>query len=540
MYKEEKSFNVLKGIVPDFVGGDVILAFTVNNKETNHLSFPNKGEGYKVDKVTCENDVKADWNNNSWSLEIKDSNKQRKIKCTINFNKYQESILNEADPVLKEGLVAVKVDKDTGAVTKADTTKQWYSYENQEWANAVILTNGKTADNYQDNDPIPEADIESYFVWIPKYKYQIFDMGNYTTREEDSSYQDNEQAIEIKFGLTNTIDDEEECIAPPSGENGTCAVNKWMTHPAFTAFDTNGIWVGKFKTGYKGANSKTEAEQDGDASKIIIKPNEYSWRGITIGIMYQNSLNYNKDLNSHMLKNTEWGAVAYLANSIYGRCDKNTKECSEIHVNNNSDFLTGYAAKHKFTIGFTSTNESCTEHSDACNEYGGSSKGQDGTYNYQYFSPKSVKASTTNNYTGIYDMSGGSWEYVMGVMVDANDNPIYLNSELSADDLKDERYYDDYKNGVEFQYTSRILGDATGEMGPFIQEQYTGTTTTAVEQTRTISGWYHDEGWFVLTGSPWFLRGGVYDHGFEGGVFTFVRGAGEAYAYRAFRLALAF
>ncbi len=535
LYKEEKSFNVLKGIVPDFVGGDVILAFTVNDKETNHLSFPNKGEGYKVDKVTCENEVEADWNNNSWSLEIKDSNKQRKIKCTINFNKYQESILNEADPVLKEGLVAVNIDKDTGAVTKADTTKPWYSYENQEWANAVILTNNKTADSYQDNEQIQEADIESYFVWIPKYKYQIFDMGNYTTREENSSYKDNEQAIEIKFGLDDTTDNSTECTAPASGENGSCSEGKWMTHPAFTAFDTNGIWVGKFETGYKGANSIADAEQDGDSSKIIIKPNEYSWRNIPIGTMYQNSLSYNENLNSHMMKNTEWGAVAYLTNSTYGRCSGN--ECSEIRINNNQSRLTGYAAKNKPTTGWTNTNESCTDHPDACNEYGISKKGQDGDVNYQYFSPESVVASTTNNYTGIYDMNGGSWEYVMGVMIDKNDNS---KSGLNITDLKDNRYYDAYKTGVEYQYTRRILGDATGEMGPFILEKYTGTTSDSQLLNRTISGWYHDEGWFVLTGNLWFKRGGNFTDGFGSGIFTFNRDAGEAGANPAFRITLAF
>lgn len=33
-------------------------------------------------------------------------------------------------------------------------------------------------------------------------------------------------------------------------------------------------------------------------------------------------------------------------------------------------------------------------------------------------------ASTTGNISGIYDMSGGTWEYVMGVMVDEEGNPM--------------------------------------------------------------------------------------------------------------------
>ena len=284
--------------------------------------------------------------------------------------------------------------------------------------------------------------------------------------------------------------------------------------------DSKGLWVGKFETGYKGASSKADAEKDEDASKIIVKPNEYSWRGVTLETMYQNSINYKTDLNSHMMKNTEWGAVAYLTNSVY---------------------LTGYAAKKEPTTGWTNTNESCTDYPSACNEWSGSSKGTDGTANYQYFNTNSVVASTTNNYTGIYDMSGGSWEYVMGVMVDANDNLIYLKSGLTDEDLTDERYYDAYKYSTnDDQFLNRILGDATGEMGPFIQEQYKGTLSNAQTQYRTINRWYHDEGWFVGTGHPWFERSGFFNFGFGSGVFTFGHYTGEANADRTFRIALAF
>ena len=33
-----------------------------------------------------------------------------------------------------------------------------------------------------------------------------------------------------------------------------------MTHPAFLAFDTLGLWVGKFETGYDGATSIASAQ----------------------------------------------------------------------------------------------------------------------------------------------------------------------------------------------------------------------------------------------------------------------------------------
>ena len=111
-----------------------------------------------------------------------------------------------------------------------------------------------------------------------------------------------------------------------------------MTHPAFLAFNTTGMWIGKFETGYSGATSTSEAESNkADVSKAIVKLNVYSWRGIQVANAFTVSYNYKRELESHMMKNTEWGAVAYLSHSIYGIND-------EVRLNNNSDYLTGYAA----------------------------------------------------------------------------------------------------------------------------------------------------------------------------------------------------
>ena len=108
--------------------------------------------------------------------------------------------------------------------------------------------------------------------------------------------------------------------------------------PAFIAFNTTGMWIGKFETGYSGATSTSEAESNkADVSKAIVKPNVYSWRGIQVANAFTVSYNYKRELESHMMKNTEWGAVAYLSHSIYGIND-------EVRLNNNSDYLTGYAA----------------------------------------------------------------------------------------------------------------------------------------------------------------------------------------------------
>ena len=332
-------------------------------------------------------------------LALKDGNSLNKEVMIY----YQEEILNGSYPVLKDNLIPVIIS-NTGVVTKADTSKEWYSYEKKNWANSVILKDESV--QYKNGETIPESNIESYFVWIPKYSYQLFDLGNYSSL---TSISDKTQEIKIKFGTSNTSDSiSGECTTPffnnqgIAGSSGNCKVGDYMTHPAFLAFDTLGLWVGKFETGYEGANTTAGAQVNNvDTSKIIIKPNVYSWRNITVGNAFKNSYDYKRDLDSHMMKNTEWGSVAYLQHSKYG-------SQVSVRINNNSSYITGYAATIEPTLGYNGGTSIEGNRNESTNLR------VDGTYTINYLNSNSVVASTTNNYTGIYDMSGGAWEYVMG------------------------------------------------------------------------------------------------------------------------------
>ena len=351
----------------------------------------------------CDNDATIEWDSEKWAPTVLNLTKS-KTKCTLYFNdKYIDRELNGADPVLSSKLIPIKISEEDGKVTRASEKEKWYDYENQEWANAIILRDGKSDPG--ENQSIDEADIESYFVWIPRYRYQIFDEANYNSLTTKTT---KEKIINIEF---ETKDEE--------AQTGT-SIGEWLTPPAFKAFDTNGIWVGKFETGYDGArstgaaqvNPADEAASIEAANKVIIKPNVYSWRYIQVAKAYTVGLHYEQELNSHMMKNTEWGAVAYLQHSKYG-------SHTNVRINNNSNYLTGYAARQEPTTGYTATNELCSNTPEACNEYGGvTSPGSDGTYNTNYFNKASVVASTTGNFTGIYDMSGGAWEYMMSGMDD--------------------------------------------------------------------------------------------------------------------------
>ena len=402
---------------------------------------------------------------------------------------YKESLLNGTDPVLEGNLVPIQI-ADNGEVTKADINNEWYNYGEKRWANAIILKDESVT--YANNETIPESNIESYFVWIPRYKYKIFDTGSYTGLTSISS---KEQVIEVVF--------ESKDVTP---SNGT-TVGSYLTHPAFTSFDSNGMWVGKFETGYDGATTTAEAQVDTvNTNKIIIKPNVYSWRNITVGNMFKNSYEYQRELDSHMMKNTEWGAVAYLQHSQYG-------SAASVRINNNSSYITGYAGTEEPTLGYNGGT------SIAGNRNESTSLGVDGTYTVNYLNSNSQVASTTGNYTGIYDMSGGSWEYVMGYTTGASTvggssgiTSLYPNF---FSDSTYTKYWDKYTSTVNTNYNNRILGDATGEMGPF------GSQKDPDGGTRYKSSWYDDYAGFVNTSSSWFYRSSNWTHGVKTGSFAF-------------------
>ena len=412
---------------------------------------------------------------------------------TKRINKeYKETLLNGTDPVLSDNLVPVTL-ADDGTVTKADINTEWYKYEDKKWANAVILSDN--TQTYNNGDTIPEDNIESYFVWIPKYSYQIFNLGETDGYTEGKPETSNAQEIQIKFGTTNTSDNNEnECTTPmTSGASGNCKVGDYMTSPAFISMETNGLWVAKFET-------------TGSTTNITVKPNQTSLRNLNVKTMFETAYNYKRDNDSHMMKNTEWGAVAYLSHSKYGI---NT----EVRINNNSSMLTGYAA---------------TDSSDQSKFPG--TYGTDASVTLPYNTSAGYKASTTGNITGIYDMSGGANEYMASLRSET-----YGSSGFDATTLKtyNSKYYDEYNSSSDWPtYSKRILGDATGEMGPFYYYQ------DGDNKNRIHNSWYADNSYFVNSSSPWFFQGGLYNNGVLAGQFYFSHYTGGALSYIGLRLVL--
>ena len=469
-----------------------------------------------------------------------------KSKCDT-LNRYKEEDLNGADPVIDGDLVPVKIESD-GTVKKADLENAWYNYTNKEWANAVIL---KTNKEYKNEEVIPEENIKQYYVWIPRYKYQLWNVGS-GTLDSDSNYPNgtSESPINIVFEGVTT----EESKGNQNGE--------WLTHPAFTNFGTNGIWVGKFETSYDEETftnkdtfltTNTKYNLATDSSKIIVKPNVRSLTTKSVSQFYTLSKNTDEELNSHMMTNMEWGAATYLTYSVYGKC--NSTSCEEEYINNVN---TGYYVdgNQKFTgqWSYGATITGCSGETIGASVMSNMNSCESGNTYIE------AKASTTGNITGIYDMSGGNSEYVMGVITINNKlvsgrhnkwnsgfNGIYSapgNNDSDSTQLEktngidypDSKYYNlyPYKYGFNtnerYDYTSGLLGDATKEIA--------NTKTNASSGNTGL--WFSDSAVFPTAVNPWFLRGGYFELGGRTGVFNFSPGPGLTYSYYSSRLVLAY
>ena len=417
-------------------------------------------------------------------------------------------------PKLYQGLIPVRYD-DSGNAVVASSTEEWFNYGKHKWANAVLVdcSDNTIKNKYFNSDmqlredavgqTISMDEILQMYVWIPRYRYKLFNVENGTASE---------QAVEIEFEKASA----DKSTGTKNGE--------WLTHPAFTFGSTElpGFWAAKF-------------EASGSTDNYTIKPNQKSLTNINLATMYNtsrstavNALKYGlnaQSIDTHMMKNMEWGAIAFLTNSIYGRYnDASTCIASgcEVWINNiNTGYGNGTAVDDQPQWGPSITG--CAGSSTSA----GVSSSQTACASGYDWTAKGVNASTTGNQYGIYDMSGGAWEYVMGVQKDSNGNVQVGSSGFSTSSLPDSKYYDlyDYQAEDGVGYTRYHLGDATREVLK---------NTSSQGQ----NAWWSDYSYNIYSSNPWVGRGGGYNAGSGAGVFGFARSGGWGSTSSSFRSVL--
>ena len=668
-----------------FYGGG---AGTSYSDSTNYDKYSGGGSGYVYTSSTASSYPSGCLLNNTYYLTAASTTEGINTgngKATITYIGKELDFIDKSGanaPVLASNMIPVYYDETNKVWKKANTSNldknnPWYSYNSSGeykgmWANAVTVTsaNRTTYLNAEPGTAIPMDDINTMWVWIPRFKVNITDFDaisgecscsdtSYTTKTECISNSrrwqcPNPEAIDITFVKSN--------------ETAT---------DAFTFGDKqlSGFWYGKFETSHSALTSSTTKNNLGcttetcsNANGIIIKPNVTSLKYNSVSNFFYasrsmeqtgNSFGFiSSEVDTHMSKNNEWGAVAYLTQSIHGRCTNSTT-CTEVYINNSSGFYTGRSGdtpsdsnytnagtyeynqnKVESTIvegtginitptitndttypwtnnnGVYSSGNSAQEFTTSTLTYtftltdkgvvsfdysvssksdydkmtyrinkdtttiirgtpiSGTSMGttesslqyenkvhvlEKGTYTLVFTYSKSDEgnegldkgyiksvrvlngaqtidkvvpggqnASTTGTIYGTYDMSGGSSEYVMGVLADPNGKPrsgfVLLQNSGFTGMLGDGETY----TGIAFP-NSKYYNLYTGASYAGHDNLYTGASYTghALDET---ARWYSDNANFVYSSMPWFKRGANYFNNKYAGVFDFDNYSGEPYS----------
>ncbi len=285
---------------------------------------------------------------------------------------------------------------------KENTNSSWYDYDKQIWANAVTIkdaTKRTTYKNAQAGTTIDLSDVNLMLVWIPRYSYTLKQPYGYQISGGSTPSINTPGAFDIKFIRTSTTEtgSGKYTGTTPTGYftpssfcwGNSCDVESTRGNSENT--ELPGIWISKF-------------ELTGSISDIKSKPNE-------IILTNQNNASFfshiktqingssgttsyglsGANYDTHMIKNTEWGAFAYLSQSKYGKYgNSNYKNANkEIYMNNYNGLKTGCSIGAPGSGSVSSSNVAST-----CQ------------YIYS-IETNGTGASTTGTIYGIYDTSGG-------------------------------------------------------------------------------------------------------------------------------------
>ena len=467
---------------------------------------------------------------------------------------------NDCQVDLDPNMIPVKY---TGSTTNAQWTSlanpedssnqgDWYNYNNKQWANAITVKDPSKYKNH--TKVVDQADILGFWVYIPRYAYEVM-------RRDGTDKPVSAQNFLIHFEKktdakrrpaacsTTGKDYRTQCDLDRSYIKGQPSnTGTWATHPAFTfgSKELNGIWFAKFETTgttgqptvlpneahisgyYSGMNNQVGNFYSLSKTLGINDPNNVGGSGFTTT---QNNHHLAK-LSSHMVNNNDWGAATYLSASKYGA------GYNKVQINSSAAEHTTYGDTYSITgcgPWENGNTDSYGNSNDSWITHKGISVGSLGTQqacstdNPQraYNGTLGQLASTTNNPAGIYDMSGGGWEYV------AASYTTNLNESGVSDTYSDyfgTKAHTPYVNTYNFDDSNSCTFATCG--GQALYETNNGGSDSGTR-------WNGNYFVFVTSSYPWFERRGLYDYGsFSGPVFA-DGGNGYASGGYAFRVALA-
>ncbi len=357
-----------------------------------------------------------------YNSDVKVGRLSKKIAVAEIIDEEAKVIVNE--PILTNGMIPVYYDINTNSWYKSDGkntyNSTWYNYEEQNWANVVTVDSEKR--EYYETSAVgtrilPE-DINSMWVWIPRFNVEIKNNDiniNFVSKDKEaySAFTFNNQELDgIWFAkFESGMKEDSECIS--------LSLTKKCNDSTNTLY---------FVPNYPFATKMTMANMFYSIRRMELKNNIYGFNGTGDKVNNDGTIkNDTNDIDIHMIKNTEWQAVALLSSSKYGKTGNIKYDSKNKVIINNSSNYTGKAYVENIDV-----------------DYNVLGKGEG--------------ASTTGNITGIYDMSGGKREYVM---IDNEEINIFDKKSNSGFSNKVKEYY--YDNGFNDSDATLLLKEKYGK-----------------------------------------------------------------------------
>ena len=490
------------------------------------------------------------------------------------------------EPRILSGMTEVMFNlpegNNKGTVIKSGETgfdeNNWYDYTSSKWANAV------TEDG-------------SYWVWIPRFAYKI----TYTDAKDKSKGGTIDVKFLLgttdEYYTDDTKTTKATATRAKSATEEVDTTTDYYVHPAFTNESSigyanggwdkelTGIWVAKFEAGYASGNNSApvkassanysqsdswtgavEAGTTNDGTQTArnwldgiygtttsikyptFQPITYSMNYINVNDAYNVSKALTESGNiyglsssttdSHLMKNSEWGAVAYLAQSKYGN-NNNEPYINNVTLNSGSTKRTETAGKtgvnsvYAVTGVTTGTTNAGSSVKTLDNLTTTGNTANNGTYTWDQI--EGQKSSSTLNMYGVFDLSGGVWERTAGYVANGYDQLRAYGSSLTDSGKRTEstKYVTVYphdtaetstdidtKSRANYNVNKYIFGDAIRE-----------TSTSGTGAT----SWKGDYSYFPALYYPFSVRGGYFDSWSFAGLFCFHYTSGNSLCRYGFR-----
>ena len=255
--------------------------------------------------------------------------------CFYILEDYQDFNINE--PQLLRGMIPVKYDGYSWVITNS-ADNEWYNYKDKRWANVMLRDGAKYLDvdgvtlvDIGENTPledligkaVPETSTGSMYVWIPRFSFKIGETGiDIEYSEGLVDYTEDGYILHPAFNYASYKGGE---TSNSSNYENLTSQNKYL-----------GMWVAKYPAG--NASVPKYASNVEEIRNLSIKE---AFRKVLLAKVSSYGLSGG---TSHMIKNTEWGAVAYLTSGIGNINSESTtgNKYGIYNLNSNPEYVSAF------------------------------------------------------------------------------------------------------------------------------------------------------------------------------------------------------